>query len=105
MVKFTRSTSVARGSQVQILGVNLHTAHQAMLWQGPTHKIEEDWPCANIHANPPHTQKKVSEVQEGEKIIREQLTPLKELTILAQNQRCGSQVGGIWGSFQRCQLT
>ena len=43
VVKFTRSTSVAQGSQVWILGTDLHTAHPAMLWQHPTDKIEKDW--------------------------------------------------------------
>ena len=32
-VKFARATLAARGSLVQILGVNLHAAWQAMLWQ------------------------------------------------------------------------
>ena len=32
VVKFARSILVAQGSWVQILGVDLHTAHQAMLW-------------------------------------------------------------------------
>ena len=31
------------GSQVQILGTDLQTGHQAMLWQCPTYKMEEDW--------------------------------------------------------------
>ena len=43
VIKFTCSTSVARSLQIQILGVDLHTAHKAMLWQRPTYKIEEDW--------------------------------------------------------------
>ena len=43
VVKFAHSISIAQGSQVQILGMDLHTAHQAMLWQHPTYKIEEDW--------------------------------------------------------------
>ena len=42
LVKFAQSTLAAQGSQVQIQGVDL-PAHQAMLWQGPTYKIEEDW--------------------------------------------------------------
>ena len=33
MVKFARSASVAQGSLVWILGVDLHTSCQAMLWQ------------------------------------------------------------------------
>ena len=32
VVKFTSSASAAQGSQVQILGTDLYTAHQAMLW-------------------------------------------------------------------------
>ena len=43
VVKFVHSSSVAQSSQVPILGVDLHTAHQAMLWWHPTYKIEEDW--------------------------------------------------------------
>ena len=38
VVKFVYSASGAQGSPVQILGVDLHTAHQAMLWQHPTQK-------------------------------------------------------------------
>ena len=33
VVKFTRSTLAARGSLVRILGVDIRTAWQAMLWQ------------------------------------------------------------------------
>ena len=41
-VKFTRSTLLAQGLWVQILGMDLHTAHQAMLcWCAP-YKTEED---------------------------------------------------------------
>ena len=36
-------TVLAQGLQVQIRGVDLQTAHQAMLWRHPTNKIEEDW--------------------------------------------------------------
>ena len=42
VVKFTRSTSVAQDLQVRILGTDLHTTHQAMLWWHPTYKIEEN---------------------------------------------------------------
>ena len=42
VVKFAHSTSAARGSQVWIPGVDLHTTHQAMLWQHLTYKIDED---------------------------------------------------------------
>ena len=40
---FTCSTLMAWGLQVRIPGADLHTAHQAMLLQHPTYKIEEDW--------------------------------------------------------------
>ena len=43
VVKFMCSASTARGFQVWILGMDLHTAHQATLWWHPTYKIEEDW--------------------------------------------------------------
>ena len=36
------SAAAARGSLVQIPGVDLHTDYQAMLWQCPTYKVEED---------------------------------------------------------------
>ena len=36
VVKFMCSALVAWGLQVQILGVDLHSADQAMLWQHPT---------------------------------------------------------------------
>ena len=42
MVKFMCSTLAAWGLPVWILGVDLHTTHQAMLWWHPTYKIEED---------------------------------------------------------------
>ena len=42
VVKFTGSVLVAGGSWVWILGMNLYTAHQAMLWWHPTYKIEEE---------------------------------------------------------------
>ena len=42
VVGFMSSALVAQASQVQILGTDLHIAHQAMLWQHPTYKIEED---------------------------------------------------------------
>ena len=32
-VKFVHSVSVAQGSSVQIPGADLHSIHQAMLWQ------------------------------------------------------------------------
>ena len=42
-VKFMLSVTVAQDSQVQILGADLCTVHQAMLWWHPTYKIEEAW--------------------------------------------------------------
>ena len=44
VVKFMHSALAAQGSWVQILGVDLSTTHQAMLWQRTTYKIEEDGP-------------------------------------------------------------
>ena len=43
VVKFMHSASAAQGLQVQILSFDLHTTHQAMLWQRPTYKVEKDW--------------------------------------------------------------
>ena len=42
VVNFAHSALVAWGSWVWILDVDLHTVHQATLWQCPTCKIEED---------------------------------------------------------------
>ena len=42
VVKFVRSALAAQGLQVQILCLDPHTAHQAMLWRRLTYKIEED---------------------------------------------------------------
>ena len=42
VVKFTYSAWVAQGSLVRILGTDLHTAHQAMLWWQPTKKNQKD---------------------------------------------------------------
>ena len=39
VVKFMHSALVAQGLGVQIPGEDLHTAHQAMLWQHLTYKI------------------------------------------------------------------
>ena len=41
VVRSTFSASVAPGSQVRIPGMDLHTTHQARLWQCSTYKIEE----------------------------------------------------------------
>ena len=43
VVKFVHSASAAWGLWVWMLGVDLHIAHQAMLWWHPTYKIEKDW--------------------------------------------------------------
>ena len=43
VVKFACSTLAAWGSWVQIPGMDLDTAHQAMKWWHPTYKIQEDW--------------------------------------------------------------
>ena len=40
VVEFTCSTSAARGWPVQMLGVDLHTARQAMLCWHPTEELE-----------------------------------------------------------------
>ena len=42
VVNFVRSASVSQGLLVQILGTDLHTTHQAMLWQHPTEKSQND---------------------------------------------------------------
>ena len=43
VAKLARSTLVAQGSWVLILGMDLRTAHQAVLWWSPTYRMEEDW--------------------------------------------------------------
>ena len=43
VVKFACSASAAWALQVQIPGVDLYTAHQAMLWWCPIYKVEEGW--------------------------------------------------------------
>ena len=42
VVKSVHSALAAGGLQVWILGADLWTAQQAILWRHPTHKIEED---------------------------------------------------------------
>ena len=54
--------SVFRGSLVQILGKDLHPVHQAMMWQCPIYKIEEDGHSCYLRANLPHQKE---EEQEG----------------------------------------
>ena len=43
VVGFMNSVSVAWGSRVWFPDVELHTAHQTMLWRCPTCKVEKDW--------------------------------------------------------------
>ena len=54
MVKFVHSTSAAQGSQVQNPGTDLQAAHQAMLWQWATDKIDKDWHRCSLRNNLPH---------------------------------------------------
>ena len=54
VVKFTPSVLAAWGSQLWIPCANLHTAHQVMLWQHPTHKIEEACHRYQLGVNLPH---------------------------------------------------
>ena len=42
-VKFMSSALAAQGLQVRIPGADLHTAHQAMLWQHPRYKSGGEW--------------------------------------------------------------
>ena len=42
VVEFTQSSLAAQGSPVRIPGTDLHTAHQATLWQRPTYNVEEE---------------------------------------------------------------
>ena len=48
------SALAAQGLQVWIPGVDLHAAHQAMLWWCPTYKMKEDghrcWLSGNLQA-------------------------------------------------------
>ena len=43
VVTFVHSASAAQGLWVWILGMDIHTTHQAMLWQHLTYKMGEDW--------------------------------------------------------------
>ena len=43
VAKFARCTLAPWGLWVWIPGADLHTTHQAVLWQHPTYTIEEDW--------------------------------------------------------------
>ena len=58
LVKFAHSASVAKDLQVWILGMDLYTAHQAVLWWPPMYKIEENWQRCYLRANLPHTHTK-----------------------------------------------
>ena len=42
VITFVCCALAAQGSQIQILDTDLRTAHQAILWQCPTYKIEKD---------------------------------------------------------------
>ena len=53
VVGFTCSSLAVWGSQVGILDTDLYTAHQAMLWQHPACKIEEDWNRGQLSDNLP----------------------------------------------------
>ena len=53
MVKSASPTSAAWGLQVPILGIDIHTAHQAVLWQCPIYKIEKDWHRRQLRDNLP----------------------------------------------------
>ena len=55
--KFTCSTSAAQGSWVQTPGMDLYTAHQAMLWWHPTYKMEEDWHRCQLMATLPQAKR------------------------------------------------
>ena len=52
VVKFTHSNLAAQDSQVWVLGADLHTAHQAMLWRDLTYQIEEHWHRCKLRDNP-----------------------------------------------------
>ena len=60
-LKSMYSASAAQGLHVQILGADLHTVHQAMLWWRPTYKVEEDWQrmlAQGLSSSPKQTNKK-----------------------------------------------
>ena len=58
VVKFARSALVAWRSQVWTPGMDLYTARQAMLYQHPTYKAEEDWHRCQLSDNLPNQKKK-----------------------------------------------
>ena len=51
------SALAAQGSQVWIPGADLHTTGQAMLWQGPAYRIEEDWHRCWLRVNLPQVKR------------------------------------------------
>ena len=57
MVKFTCSALAAWDSPVWIPGTDLYTAHQAMLWQHPTYKIERHWHRCCLSDNLPQAKR------------------------------------------------
>ena len=57
VVTLVCSALVGLGLQVQIPGVDLYTTHQAMLWQCPTYKIEEDWQRCWLSDNLPQAKR------------------------------------------------
>ena len=64
VVKFAHSASAAWGSPVQIPDADIHTLHQATLWQHPTYKIEDDWQqmIAQGLSSSPKTNKKTPKI-------------------------------------------
>ena len=64
VVTFTCSALVAQGLWLWIPGADLHTTHQAMLWQHPSDKIEEDWHRCELRDNLP--QQKIIIINRGE---------------------------------------
>ena len=57
VVKLTCSASAVQGSQLPILGADLHATPQAMLWQRPPYEIEEDWHRCELSDTPPQTKR------------------------------------------------
>ena len=57
MVEFTCPTSEAQGSRVHVLGADLRTTPQAMLWWRPTYKTEEDGHRCYLSDNLPQAQR------------------------------------------------
>ena len=57
VVKFVVSILMTQSSRVQTLGADLHTTHQALLWQYPTCKIEEEWHTCWLSDNLPQAKR------------------------------------------------